>query len=75
MQCTVYYKSVFKGHVLITRCEYNTEDRENITLGGFGISDEMCVNYVHYYPHTDLEVCKSAISDQALQTYFRYMHE
>ncbi|KAJ8969413.1 hypothetical protein NQ317_016690, partial [Molorchus minor] len=66
---------VLPGQVLITRCDYNTEDRENITLGGFGISDEMCVNYIHYYPHTVLEVCKSSISDQALQTYFRYMHE
>lgn len=61
--------------MLITRCDYNTEDRENITLGGFEISEEMCVNYIHYYPHTDLEVCKSSISDQALDTYFRYMNE
>ncbi|KAJ8925001.1 hypothetical protein NQ315_001166 [Exocentrus adspersus] len=66
---------VLPGHVLITRCDYNTMNRENITLGGFEISDEMCVNYVHYYPHTDLEVCKSSISDQALTTYFRYMKE
>ncbi|KAJ8954020.1 hypothetical protein NQ318_004313, partial [Aromia moschata] len=66
---------VLPGHVLTTRCDYNTEDRTNITLGGFGIGDEMCVNYIHYYPHTDLEVCKSSISDQALRTYFRYMNE
>lgn len=31
-------------------------DRENITLGGFAISDEMCVNYIHYYPNARLEV-------------------
>ncbi|XP_019872323.2 tyramine beta-hydroxylase [Aethina tumida] len=66
---------VLPGHVLITRCDYNTENKENITLGGFSITDEMCVNYVHYYPHTDLEVCKSSISDQALRTFFRYMNE
>ncbi|XP_018564071.1 tyramine beta-hydroxylase [Anoplophora glabripennis] len=66
---------VLPGHVLITRCDYNTEERENVTLGGFEITDEMCVNYIHYYPHTDLEVCKSSISDQALETYFRYMNE
>lgn len=56
----------------------------------------MCVNYVHYYPSTKLEVtrsaiikkisgedeiniipqvCKSAISDDALRTYFRYLRE
>ncbi|VEN59541.1 unnamed protein product [Callosobruchus maculatus] len=47
---------VLPGHVLITRCDYNTEDRQNITLGGFSISDEMCVNYIHYFPHTELEM-------------------
>lgn len=60
---------------MITTCTYNTSGRTNITLGGFAISDEMCVNYIHYYPNTRLEVCKSAISDDALRTYFRYMRE
>lgn len=29
---------------------------ENATMGGFSIQDEMCVNYIHYYPATELEV-------------------
>ncbi|XP_066588301.1 dopamine beta-hydroxylase-like [Prorops nasuta] len=66
---------VLPGDALITSCTYNTMDRRNVTLGGFAISDEMCVNYIHYYPNTRLEVCKSAISDDALRTYFRYMRE
>ncbi|NP_001071292.1 tyramine beta hydroxylase [Apis mellifera] len=66
---------ILPGDSLITTCTYNTMDRENITLGGFAISDEMCVNYIHYYPNTRLEVCKSAISNDALRTYFRYMRE
>lgn len=66
---------LFQGDALITTCDYNSEDRDNITLGGYAISDEMCVNYVHYFPASDLEVCKSAISDQALATFFQYMHE
>lgn len=66
---------ILPGDSLITTCTYNTMQRENITLGGFAISDEMCVNYIHYYPNTRLEVCKSAISDDALKTYFRYMKE
>ncbi|CAH0546080.1 unnamed protein product [Brassicogethes aeneus] len=66
---------VLPGHALITRCDYSTKHKTNVTLGGFQITDEMCVNYVHYYPHTDLEVCKSSISDQALATFFRYMNE
>lgn len=67
--------TILPGDSLITTCTYNTMSRENVTLGGFAISDEMCVNYVHYYPNARLEVCKSAISDDALSTYFRYMRE
>ncbi|XP_011700718.1 PREDICTED: tyramine beta-hydroxylase [Wasmannia auropunctata] len=67
--------TVLPGDSLITTCTYNTIKRDNVTLGGFAISDEMCVNYVHYYPNAQLEVCKSAISDDALRTYFRYMRE
>ncbi|KAL3283755.1 hypothetical protein HHI36_017925 [Cryptolaemus montrouzieri] len=67
--------TVLPGDALVTKCDYNTEDKENITLGGFAITDEMCVNYIHYFPASALEVCKSSISDQALQTYFRYMNE
>ncbi|GIY09662.1 tyramine beta-hydroxylase [Caerostris extrusa] len=61
------------GDSLLTTCHYCTSDRENITLGGFAISDEMCVNYVHYYPKMDLEVCKSSIDTKVLKSYFRYM--
>jgi len=64
-----------QGDALITTCWYKTMDRDNITLGGFAISDEMCVNYVHYYPKIDLEVCKSSVSSEGLQTYFRFLHE
>lgn len=42
--------------------------------GGFGILEEMCVNYVHYYPRTDLELCKSAVDDGYLQKYFRMVN-
>lgn len=62
------------GDALVITCRYNTMDRENVTLGGFGIRDEMCVSYIHYYPKTDLEVCKSSIETAFLQGYFRYMN-
>lgn len=45
-------------------------DRVNVTLGGFATTDEMCVDYIYYYPKVDLEVCKSSISDDALASYF-----
>ncbi|RZF37938.1 hypothetical protein LSTR_LSTR005438 [Laodelphax striatellus] len=63
------------GDALITTCWYNTEDRTNITVGGFAISDEMCVNYIYYYPKSNLEVCKSSISDSNLINYFKLMNE
>ncbi|XP_054721644.1 dopamine beta-hydroxylase-like [Uloborus diversus] len=66
---------VLPGDALLTTCHYSTADRENITLGGYAISDEMCVNYVHYYPKMNLEVCKSSIDTKVLKSYFKYMNE
>uniref|UniRef100_A0A2K6RRV4 Dopamine beta-hydroxylase n=1 Tax=Rhinopithecus roxellana TaxID=61622 RepID=A0A2K6RRV4_RHIRO len=66
--------SVHPGDVLITSCTYNTEDRELATVGGFGILEEMCVNYVHYYPETQLELCKSAVDAGFLQKYFHLIN-
>ena len=59
---------------MLTICELATKHLSNVTLGGFAISDEMCVNYVHYYPRTNLEVCKSSIDTVALMTFFESMH-
>ncbi|XP_072345050.1 dopamine beta-hydroxylase isoform X2 [Scyliorhinus torazame] len=66
--------SVLPGDVLITSCTYNTEDRSHVTVGGFGINEEMCVNYVHYYPQTQLELCKSAVDISYLQKYFSFIN-
>ncbi len=35
----------------------------------------MCVNYVHYFPRINLEVCKSSVSWQALRNYFKFANE
>ncbi|XP_064089523.1 dopamine beta-hydroxylase-like [Macrobrachium nipponense] len=61
------------GDALIMSCEFSTADRVNVTVGGFAISDEMCVNYVHYYPKVDLEVCKSSVDTKTLVEYFEFM--
>lgn len=58
---------------MVTTCYYDTVGYKNATLGGFSISDEMCVNYIHYYPATKLEVCKSSVSEKTLADYFAYM--
>ncbi|KAI8436987.1 hypothetical protein MSG28_010390 [Choristoneura fumiferana] len=57
--------TVLPGDFLETTCIHRTLDRANATIGGHAITDEMCVNYMHYYPATELEVCKSAVSNAA----------
>ncbi|XP_052870102.1 tyramine beta-hydroxylase [Anopheles cruzii] len=70
-----YKPRVLPGDALVTTCYYDTRGYDTATLGGFSISDEMCVNYIHYYPATQLELCKSAISEKSLRNYFAYMLE
>lgn len=65
--------NVQPGDALVNHCVFNTLDRKNITLGGYGINDEMCVNYIHYYPRIDLEVCKSSVDTSDLFNYFNYL--
>jgi len=65
--------NVLPGDTLITTCVYDTLKREKVTLGGLGITDEMCVNYIHYFPKTDLEVCKSSVDSDSLSAYFDWL--
>lgn len=67
--------NVRRGDSLVTTCVYDTSARSKTTLGGYGIEDEMCVNYVYYYPASAIEVCKSAISNSTLRSYFGIRHE
>ncbi|XP_068190721.1 dopamine beta-hydroxylase [Antennarius striatus] len=66
--------NVLPGDVLITKCTYNTEDRNKPTVGGFGIMEEMCVNYIHYYPRTKLELCKTHVDKGYLQKFFSFIN-
>uniref|UniRef100_A0A8C5H6L5 Dopamine beta-hydroxylase n=1 Tax=Gouania willdenowi TaxID=441366 RepID=A0A8C5H6L5_GOUWI len=66
--------NVLPGDVLVTKCTFNTEDRSKPTVGGFGIMEEMCVNYIHYYPRTQLELCKSHVDPGYLQKYFNFIN-
>ncbi|XP_041369835.1 dopamine beta-hydroxylase-like [Gigantopelta aegis] len=65
---------ILPNDALITVCEDSTKDRKHVTVGGFSISQEMCVNYVHYYPKSDLEVCKSSVDTRALNGFFEFMN-
>lgn len=62
------------GDAIVNTCVYETLNRENMTFGGYSIRDEMCVNYMHYYPVSSLEVCKSSISEEVLERYFSKMN-
>lgn len=64
---------VMPGDTLVNTCEYNTRSRKNMTFGGFAITDEMCVNYMHYYPVSAIEVCKTSIRDDVLNQFFSDM--
>uniref|UniRef100_A0A8D8CEN9 Tyramine beta-hydroxylase n=2 Tax=Culex pipiens TaxID=7175 RepID=A0A8D8CEN9_CULPI len=70
-----YRPKIMPGDALLTTCYYDTRGYDTATLGGFSISDEMCVNYIHYYPATQLELCKSVLSEKSLYNYFKYMRE
>lgn len=60
----------------MTTCWYDTRRKTNATVGGFTFEDEMCLNYIHYYPRTeDLEICKSSVDPDALDTYFQFLNE
>lgn len=63
----------------MTECEDGGTDRParpgradapSAPQGGLGIQEEMCVNYAHYYPRTELELCKSATDPGYLRKYF-----
>ncbi|GAB1598046.1 hypothetical protein Ahia01_000081500 [Argonauta hians] len=66
---------ILPGDAMVIECEYNTEKRPNATIGGFAISDEMCVSYLHYYPKTNLEVCKSSIETKSLIKWFNFIRQ
>jgi len=44
---------------VITTCIYNTMDRDKYTLGGLATTDEMCLNFLWYYPrNTEYTACE-----------------
>uniref|UniRef100_A0A0R3PY91 DOMON domain-containing protein n=1 Tax=Angiostrongylus costaricensis TaxID=334426 RepID=A0A0R3PY91_ANGCS len=66
------YVHVLPGDVLSTTCVYETLSRGAVTLGGYSLEEEMCVNYIYYYPASSVEVCKSAVDNTTLHNYFEY---
>ncbi|VDL69391.1 unnamed protein product [Nippostrongylus brasiliensis] len=67
------YVHVIPGDVLSTTCVYETLSTSKMVLGGYGIADEMCVNYIYYFPSSEVEVCKSAVDNTTLHDYFDHV--
>jgi len=60
---------LYKGDAFVTRCIYNTMNKNEITLGGERTKDEMCTHSFTYYPRiNNLCLCVSTPSDSAWET-------
>ncbi|VDP78310.1 unnamed protein product, partial [Echinostoma caproni] len=49
------------GDTLITQCTHDTTKKTHVLFGGLSKVNEMCLNYIFYYPKTELELCKSEL--------------
>lgn len=45
------------GDTLVFNCYYNTMSRTEDTVGGEATTEEMCYNFLYYYPAQDLMSC------------------
>lgn len=45
------------GDTLETRCTYDSSDRTEVTPGGVASTEEMCINFMMYYPWIPAETC------------------
>merc|ERR1711884_423602 len=67
---------VMPGDELVTTCWYSTLNKDSPVVGGFTFAEEMCVNYIHYYPRAkSLEICKSSVDGNILNDYFDFLRD
>lgn len=52
-------RTILPGDVLITECEYDTSNRDFLTLGGESTREEMCLAFVKVYPLPKSRYCIS----------------
>ncbi|CAH1250474.1 MOXD1 [Branchiostoma lanceolatum] len=72
-QQTTYLKPYVKllpDDTLRLECGYETKNRHNMTYGGLGTWDEMCMDFLLYYPKIDLDDCGSKAYDYDLASFF-----
>ncbi|XP_066270632.1 DBH-like monooxygenase protein 1 homolog [Branchiostoma lanceolatum] len=61
---------VKEGDQLITECTYKTTDRTQVTVGGLSSREEMCINFIQYYPRIKLITCYTALEINQQATFF-----
>ncbi|CAJ0566476.1 unnamed protein product, partial [Mesorhabditis spiculigera] len=62
--------TIMPGDVLTTVCQYETTNRNETTFSGPGHSNEMCINFLLYYPTVEVGYCFSEPNNEALDEFF-----
>ena len=44
---------------LCAECDYDSSNRDSVTVGGFGTTEEMCLAFLQYYPAVNFAACLS----------------
>ncbi|XP_064622631.1 DBH-like monooxygenase protein 1 homolog [Lineus longissimus] len=53
--------TILPGDEIVTTCTYNTKHRKHMTYGGLSTKEEMCFNFVMYYPRIEMSKCLSTV--------------
>nr|XP_034307031.1 DBH-like monooxygenase protein 1 homolog [Crassostrea gigas] len=57
--------TIKSGDSLIIECNYQSMNRTNVTMGGLGIREEMCLSFLMYYPKVKVDACLSSPAHDA----------
>lgn len=67
-------KTILRTDEVFVKCVYNTEDKDTFTVGGLGTQDEMCLDFLWYYPRQEnVYECDSEISGENWYFFFDYL--
>ena len=53
---------------MILNCLYRTDDREDFTLGGKSAREEMCFQFLYYYPRINQSLCQTSFTKESAFT-------
>eukprot|EP00058_Branchiostoma_floridae_P019171 XP_002604660.1 hypothetical protein BRAFLDRAFT_94822 [Branchiostoma floridae] len=52
--------TIYPGDTLVMECNYRTAHKDNVVYGGLGTPEEMCMDFLFYYPKFNLHNCDSS---------------